>query len=70
VVDSTFINPLQQLLSSTDQPIMSSANEQHAHRVAGGYKAALHNPNVSEEAKGMSHISSCSWLDPHDATCP
>ncbi|WVQ96860.1 hypothetical protein IAU59_003967 [Kwoniella sp. CBS 9459] len=25
--------------------------EEHEHRVMGGYKAALHNPNVSEDAK-------------------
>ncbi|SCZ94153.1 BZ3500_MvSof-1268-A1-R1_Chr12-2g03721 [Microbotryum saponariae] len=30
----------------------SGADEQqHQHRVAGGLKAAIHNPNVSEEAK-------------------
>ncbi|WVO17306.1 hypothetical protein L204_104998 [Cryptococcus depauperatus] len=28
-----------------------SNNEQHEHHVIGGYKAALHNPNVSIEAK-------------------
>lgn len=28
-----------------------SASEQHQHHVAGGLKAALNNPNVSEEAK-------------------
>ncbi|SGY19966.1 BQ5605_C017g08410 [Microbotryum silenes-dioicae] len=30
----------------------SGADEdQHQHRVAGGLKSAIHNPNVSEEAK-------------------
>nr|ODN82430.1 hypothetical protein L203_05524 [Cryptococcus depauperatus CBS 7841] len=28
-----------------------SNNEQHEHHVIGGYKATLHNPNVSIEAK-------------------
>ncbi|KAJ3763777.1 hypothetical protein FB446DRAFT_834943 [Lentinula raphanica] len=30
---------------------MVSASEKHQHHVAGGLKAALHNPNVSEQAK-------------------
>ncbi|KAG8953408.1 hypothetical protein FRC04_002250 [Tulasnella sp. 424] len=33
---------------------MSSTQQTHEHRVAGGHKAALHNPNVSEEAKERS----------------
>ncbi|KAG8919858.1 hypothetical protein FRC01_001067, partial [Tulasnella sp. 417] len=31
---------------------MSSTQQVHENRVAGGHKAAIHNPNVSEEAKG------------------
>ncbi|KAH7877636.1 uncharacterized protein C8R40DRAFT_1263952 [Lentinula edodes] len=42
---------LHDLLSNNLQISMSSASEQHQHHVAGGLKAALHNPNVSEEAK-------------------
>ncbi|KIO30689.1 hypothetical protein M407DRAFT_242089 [Tulasnella calospora MUT 4182] len=30
---------------------MSSTQQVHEHRVAGGHKAAINNPNVSEEAK-------------------
>ncbi|KIO31192.1 hypothetical protein M407DRAFT_220993 [Tulasnella calospora MUT 4182] len=33
---------------------MSSASQVHDHRVIGGHKAAIQNPNVSEEAKERS----------------
>ncbi|KAF7305221.1 hypothetical protein MKEN_01237300 [Mycena kentingensis (nom. inval.)] len=37
--------------STRDAPANEDAASKHEHHVAGGYKATLKNPNVSEEAK-------------------